>query len=237
MKRQVYDYVVDESKVRLISGHKEARDNYAAFDFVAADEDESDEKAFALVAYAAMELLSQGHVVLYSAQYKQRKEAKKRLFGGYKPAKYAKEDGATRLKQYLLESGWNDGVFADREQFVMRRLLWSKYRVDRKDLFILQERLDMTLFKKTDLTYSGDGSCVGIGVSVFPDTTIRQYPSAEETIDYYRQTDDFILSFGADIILPRAYITLNKRYMSEQQLIEKLSAVAAQFDKTLEVNI
>ena len=189
------------------------------------------------IAYSVIELLSEGQVVLYYARYKQLKEAKKRLFGGWKAAEFSTKDGSSKLKQQLIDNGWQDGTFADYQSCGFKKLwLPGRYRIDWKHLCILQEKLDMTLLRQTDFTYSSQGSdCSGVNITVFPETVIQKMQNNEAAITRYMETDDYILSICADILLSRAYITLNPKYMSVEDLIEKLKLVTDKYHKKLEV--
>lgn len=209
-----------------------------------ADDPDGDEKEFEPIAYSAIETLGAGHVALYAVNYHIRKQARRRLFCGWRPPRYCTTDCASLIKQHLIESGWQDGLFADHESYKESKVLWSKYRDYIKQLCILQEKLDMELFRRTDQTYGEQpkervvGSRYsGVRLTVFPEQTIQRQDSAETTIAHYKERTDFILMISADIILPRAYFTLNPSYMSVEELIEQLKPIATEYNKNLEVHI
>ncbi|MDO4582415.1 MAG: hypothetical protein Q4B96_07530 [Bacillota bacterium] len=232
----------DSNIVRLLVGEMKKAEPMCEC-FFQADDPDGDEKEFAPIAYTAMELLAQGHVVSYYAHYAKRREARHRLLGGWRPAKFSAADGASMLKQRLLDSGWKDGLMADIVSFTESRILWSKERRYHKRLCILQERLDMKLLRQTDFTYCGfpkheriiGGGCCGVAMKVFPEQMIWRQETTEATVSHYDSSQEFMVEFLADIILPRAYITLNTKYMSVDQLADKLRQAAALHDKKLEV--
>ncbi len=212
------------------------KNGYCYFILQKDDADDFDE-VFNHLMYDLVQAFSQGHVVMYQTMYKKLKYAKKKWFGrGWKPGKFNSKGATARLKQELVNSGWKDGIFADYYDFYDEKVLWSKTRRDSKCLCILQEKLDMDLFRKSDMTYEDDG-CVGIGIKVFPQTQIQYQNNTDETVDYYCKTDDFLLDFGAEILSTKARIVLNEKYMTAEELIEKIKPVIEKHKKVLEVNL
>lgn len=198
--------------------------------------DEFEDKIYYQIVYDLAERLAEGQVILYSAPYTLKKPSKWRLFGDRRPARFADQDEAPQLKAYLETSGWHDGLFAVRVFFKTRQSWGTKTWYDFKSLFILQESLDMELFQKADITY-GEPSGSTVHAVIFPETKIRDYGGTAATIDYYRESEDYIIKLATEYYMAFTYLTLNLKYISEQQIVDYLRQVVEKYHKILEVQI
>ncbi|MEG2380729.1 MAG: hypothetical protein RSB38_03410, partial [Oscillospiraceae bacterium] len=131
------------------------------------------------------------------------------------------------------ESDWDDGWYADVTYCKKDKKAYYAYE---KNLFILQNQLNMELFRRAD-TSNEDAWYTEISLKIFPESEITPKGNSCQTVRYYQKTDEYLLYFSAGINTPRAYILLNTKYMSEQELIKKLKPIVEKYGKRLEVNI
>ncbi|MEG2584385.1 MAG: hypothetical protein RSA27_07760 [Oscillospiraceae bacterium] len=227
------EYESDENVIALNLDIEATSDEYRSYYFETDDPDSDQYELFAQIAYDAIEELAKGHAVIYHASYKTLRNSKKRFFIGIRPAKFSNNGATTRLKKYLEESDWDDGWYADVTYCKKDKKAYYAYE---KNLFILQNQLNMELFRRAD-TSNEDAWYTEISLKIFPESEITPKDNSREIIECYRKTNDYILHFFAEIYLLESRILLNTKYMSEQELIEKLKPIVEKYGKRLEVNI
>lgn len=211
-----------------------------AFDLFSDDPDEADEtllKCFGNIFCDLVAEFSEKHVVMYSALYKKIKSESKRWFSrGWKCGKYNTKGATSKLKQFLIDSSWSDGLYADITDYYEEKGFWGAKRDYRKNLFILQEKLDMNLFMKTDMSFA-DESTYGNGIDIFRDSKILNSKDVESTIRHYINEEKPIVELATDTVLPRIGIAIDEKYIQKQDCIEIIKHIVEKHNKKLEVNI
>ncbi|MEA4971436.1 MAG: hypothetical protein VB051_13095 [Candidatus Pelethousia sp.] len=234
------EHVYDKTKLYLALDTETENQSgeYLYFDLMADDPDASELcEEFKQIVYDIISHFASGHVVLYGAGYGKLKAENRKWFGrGWNPGKFNTKGATSRLKQYLIDTKWNDGIFADVVDFHQKKLLWRMERYYYKELYILQEKLDMELFRKTDVTLT-DGKDYGIGIAVFPQSKMQRAATDEETIVLYRNRGNAGVILDAPIDLPRICIAMNKNYMPVDDLIAQLRSILQKYYKILEVDL
>lgn len=211
---------------------------FRSFEISVDDPDDATQSGeFNKVIFDIISIFSKNRVVRYGAMYKQIRSACKKWFGrGWHVGKYSQEGCTSRLKQHLIDTGWKDGLFADIVDFYEKKILWSIERFYFKYLCIVQERLDFTLFRETDMSRK-DVSAVGTDITIFPEPEIRHGTTDYETVYTYHKSDHYMISIFADIVYPLGYITINNDYITTEELIEKLKPIVERNNKILEVHL
>ena len=177
------------------------------------------------------------HVVLYGAPYKKIKDESKGLFSRkWKPGKYSTTGATSKLKQQLDCENWSDGLYADILDYYVEYSFFSPERYYSKNLYILQEKLDLNLLKKTDMSYEYEGSD-DTYVLIYNNSKIKHLEDAEATILHYLKEEKPIIEICAVILLPRIGISLDENYISKEKCIETIKRIVEKYNKILEVKL
>lgn len=239
MKKQtekVYEY--DKNKI-ILRAEEVDENSFQGFEIETDAPDIDDAVAFTKMMLEVLAAFAENHVVLYFVPYARKVLPKQHRFS-LKPQDVTFEEDciASRLKNKLVETNWDDGVlYTWREEYEEKGLLFGKCTVQQKALYIIQEHFDMQLFLKTDVSYS-DEFGHGCGIRIFPESKLEKKSTAQETHDAYNNKNAWknsLITITLSEQSSRGEFWLNTKYMSKNELVSVIEKVIEQYGKYLEV--
>ncbi len=232
----VYEY--DKNKI-ILRAEEVAENLLQSFEIETDAPDIDDAVAFTKMMLEVLAAFAENHVVLYFVPYARKVLPKEHRFS-LKPQDVTFEEDciASRLKNKLVETDWDDGVLYTRQdEHEEKVLLFGKCTVQRKALYIIQEHFDMQLFLQTDVSDS-DEFGHGCGIRIFPESKLEKKSTAQETYHIYNSANGgqkSLVTITLNVESSRGEFWLNTKYMSKNELVSVIEKVIEQYGKYLEV--
>ncbi len=232
----VYEY--DKNKI-ILRAEEVAENLLQSFEIETDAPDIDDAVEFTKMMLEVLAAFAENHVVLYFVPYARKVLPKEHRFS-LKPQDVTFEEDciASRLKNKLVETDWDDGVlYTWQEEHEEKGLLFGKCTVQQKALYIIQEHFDMQLFLQTDVSDS-DEFGHGCGIRIFPEGKLEKKATEQETYNAYNSANGgqkSLLTITLNVESSRGSFLLNKKYMSENEMVSVIEKVIERYGKYLEV--
>ena len=183
------------------------------------------------IGYELMEYFSENKVCRLSCFYsvKEREDDRKHKMT---PPVYVEDGKVNEFKQYLINSNRKDLLWTDymfyvskiTESKLLRLFGMKEIRSYARDIYILQEKFDLELEKKT-VECDQEGSGRNAGIVIYPHSEIKHKENDRETvINYVHDTDTFVeICFSDDFAM--IIIEPNPKYITYDQLLKEIEPI------------